>query len=383
MVSFLDPPAFKVPEQTNQRLHPFPSWRWCGVAAPPRFSVNTCYPFGFSAPRIPAPTGVWPRRSAPPCPFAESVINLPRNANPSIRVSTPRTSRFNIKRRRRTNNADRNPALNPNDPLNLRDLISESDRRRNEGLSPLRGDSRINTPAPGFNNEVGVDVVGIATNTSVAREVSTARDKPGLNFRLHNFRRNRRKAKRLPVTGNYSDYYCRRNPEDRIQILMPEWFSNCDVADYGCHNGTLTFRILEKFPDINKIDAFDCDPELVANAKNMQREKIRWVSQTTVRYDKINFQPADWSESNSTEDEPTYDTVLAFSVTKWIHLNCGDAGLMRFFRRIFNLLKPGGRLLLEPQPKSSYRRTRFTVYCFFHFIFRFRNSNRKTSRKCQ
>lgn len=57
-----------------------------------------------------------------------------------------------------------------------------------------------------------------------------------------------------------------------------------------------------------------------------------------------------------------YETIIAFSVTKWVHLNFGDEGLKRFFRRIYLALVPGGRLILEPQPWSSYRvKRRMTV----------------------
>ena len=54
--------------------------------------------------------------------------------------------------------------------------------------------------------------------------------------------------------------------------------------------------------------------------------------------------------------EPEYDTILALSITKWVHLNWGDAGLRRFFRRIFLHLKPNGRFILEPQDFSTYRK---------------------------
>lgn len=37
----------------------------------------------------------------------------------------------------------------------------------------------------------------------------------------------------------------------------------------------------------------------------------------------------------------TYDTILAFSVTKWIHMNSGDHGIQRTFRKVYEYLKPG------------------------------------------
>jgi 7SK snRNA methylphosphate capping enzyme len=38
-----------------------------------------------------------------------------------------------------------------------------------------------------------------------------------------------------------------------------------------------------------------------------------------------------------------------------VHLNGGDAGLIRLFERVHALLRPGGRFLLEPQPWRSYK----------------------------
>eukprot|EP00850_Spirogloea_muscicola_P014194 SM000100S09421 [mRNA] locus=s100:281308:284866:- [translate_table: standard] len=54
----------------------------------------------------------------------------------------------------------------------------------------------------------------------------------------------------------------------------------------------------------------------------------------------------------------SFDTVLCFSVTKWIHLNWGDAGIIRFFAEIFRILRLNGVLVLEPQLWRSYEKKR-------------------------
>lgn len=97
------------------------------------------------------------------------------------------------------------------------------------------------------------------------------------------------------------------------------------------------------------------------------------VSPTTV-----SFVAADWVTDEIDADAEGYDLVLAcvvrawhcctyipsrveadvrsrLSLTKWIHLHHGDAGLRRFFAKIHRVLAPGGRLVLEPQAWATYK----------------------------
>lgn len=50
--------------------------------------------------------------------------------------------------------------------------------------------------------------------------------------------------------------------------------------------------------------------------------------------------------------------IASLSITKWIHLNQGDDGLVAFFRKIHTVLHEGGHLVLEPQSWESYAKAK-------------------------
>lgn len=70
----------------------------------------------------------------------------------------------------------------------------------------------------------------------------------------------------------------------------------------------------------------------------------------------VSFACEDWALhlASSATGQRRYDTVLALSVVKWIHLQHLDTGLRRFFTKCSLVLHLGGHLVLEIQPWKSY-----------------------------
>ncbi|CDS00518.1 uncharacterized protein SPSC_02052 [Sporisorium scitamineum] len=75
----------------------------------------------------------------------------------------------------------------------------------------------------------------------------------------------------------------------------------------------------------------------------------------------LRFVAADWVQPSPIHhaallhsDTNGYDITLALSITKWIHIQQGDVGLVRCFARIATTLHSNGLLFLERQEWPSY-----------------------------
>ncbi|CBY31660.1 unnamed protein product [Oikopleura dioica] len=187
--------------------------------------------------------------------------------------------------------------------------------------------------------------------------------------------------------GNYIQYYGYRNSNKftdyRVDLMKKEWIQGLDILDIGCNSGHLTLLIARDLKP-RKIVGVDIDEKLIEMAqKNIRHycpEEKKFPASFSKLYGPLRAPYVNTGLSASRgkdfpenvhfingnyvfscdefleRQEPEYDTIIAFSVSKWVHLNNGDNGIKRFFRRIFRQLRPGGRFLLEPQPWKSYAR---------------------------
>ncbi|GFS25065.1 7SK snRNA methylphosphate capping enzyme [Elysia marginata] len=198
--------------------------------------------------------------------------------------------------------------------------------------------------------------------------------------------------------GNYNRYYGYRNvggvEDPRLPYFDLKWFKGKDVLDVGCNAGHLTLALADQFQP-HKILGMDIDGKLIQAARQNIRHILSQRRKDSAKYPRAlemtrgpleahplmgssdqfpnnvlflqgNYVPGSEEVLNLQKEE--YDTILALSITKWIHLNNGDNGLKLFFRKIFRQLRPGGKLVLEPQPWSTYRkRAKLTPEMFSNY----------------
>ncbi|KAK3706421.1 hypothetical protein QZH41_018635 [Actinostola sp. cb2023] len=176
----------------------------------------------------------------------------------------------------------------------------------------------------------------------------------------------------------------------RLKSFSKDWFHGKDILDIGCNIGDITIAIAKQFePRI--IIGNDIDNALIKIAKS-KCQSFAWSSTAVssnagmnfpmsfavtngplaaplllqneenlkfpknIIFKQENYVPTD--EKSLGKQRPMFDTILCLSVTKWVHLNWGDQGLRLMFKKIYKHLRPGGRLILEPQPFASYKKKR-------------------------
>ena len=221
----------------------------------------------------------------------------------------------------------------------------------------------------------------------------------------------RRKIARCFRYGNYHRYYGYRVGETledhRVAHFRDEWFVDKRVLDVGCNEGLVGLSIAVRCRP-RSVLGVDIDPHLVKKArekldrlkraaarekkelttaekKSTEKKKIEEEAPVNVPEEaskgparladaipalsQCSFLHCNVAEAPVVEDESarknesqknifekhSLDAVLCLSVTKWIQLNWGDAGLVRVFENVFHSLAPGGVFIVEPQPWKSYR----------------------------
>lgn len=173
------------------------------------------------------------------------------------------------------------------------------------------------------------------------------------------------------IYGNYNRYYGYRHTEkcsDDVRLKAFEGYRDLfdakAILDVGCNDGSVTIAIAKKFP-IKSITGIDIDRNLVGAAqKRLARETLGCDTDEPAADQPDTLSLVKFKQSNyvlNSDDlleleEPQFDAILCLSVTKWMHLNFGDSGLKRAFKRFYRQLNENGVLILEAQNWKSYKR---------------------------
>ena len=176
--------------------------------------------------------------------------------------------------------------------------------------------------------------------------------------------------------------------DTRLNYFTQSWFEGKKCLDVGCNTGRVTTLIAKHFSPA-EIVGVDIDPNLIKIGKKKARESAM-TAKTSSRYpisfcqtygpilqkvipgekrpafpNNLSFVVENFVPTSSEQLElikPIYDCILCLNVTKWVQLNNGDTGLKWLFKKMYALLQPGGRLILESQSYSSYKKKKNMAY---------------------
>ncbi|KAI0130062.1 Bicoid-interacting protein 3-domain-containing protein [Xylariales sp. AK1849] len=149
--------------------------------------------------------------------------------------------------------------------------------------------------------------------------------------------------------GNYHQYYAKFRaptiPDERLSILPSNILHNARVLDLGCNAGKLTYEAIAHCGAAVSVGV-DIDPWLIEQAKAAYPDGP------------CTFEHFDFVDATAYTGTALgkFDVVLLLSVTKWVHLNNGDEGMLALFAHIHSILNTAGHLIVEPQPMSNYQR---------------------------
>eukprot|EP00898_Chlorokybus_atmophyticus_P000534 jgi/Chlat1/1481/Chrsp12S02075 len=199
-----------------------------------------------------------------------------------------------------------------------------------------------------------------------------------------------KRKKEAFIYGNYHSYYGYRlgktlEEDPRLRLLQREWFEGKRLLDIGCNEGLITLAVAERFSCMEALGIdIDIGEQAVVGRKlkwlvarwsagmclNLVQQRLRASSDGAAPLsidtypENVSFRRENYVERDVAGDGGRWDVILCLSVTKWIHLNWGDEGIMKLFNKIHKAsslpysLSPGGVLILEPQPISSYKSKR-------------------------
>lgn len=209
----------------------------------------------------------------------------------------------------------------------------------------------------------------------------------GMDPTTFNAARNRELHK-LHAYGNYHsvsppcaqpssspDYYAHRTecvPDARLSALplQLDLFLNKHVLDLGCNAGKISLEV-KRYLHAASVVGIDIDATLISDATALGDKAAELSPDHRCEFVVGDFMAPGYFEDvylrDRTGEEHAMtgedrgkgrarpDTILLLSITKWLHLHHGDAGLLALFHSLYNLLAPGGILVVEPQEWKNYK----------------------------